>query len=390
MQGGCTCENASLLRIGTGNVEFAALFAPKPQGMTAANDWTKEMPTKGFPELQQHYAMLGAPDHVALWPHLEFPHNYNIVSREHIYAWFNRFFALGLPAERLREREIQPLTHDELSVWDAAHPAPPGGDDFERKLLRWWHDDAQAQLAKSPVDFERVARPAWRAMIGNSTTTEPPAQLVLKGKSSGGAVILWLTERGKSGLTNFEGAPIPEVQRALDADATVIGVDLFEQGGELATNRVSKNPREVPAYTYGYNHPLFAQRVHDVLWLLQKSGTRPTVIVALDSTAPIAAAALALLDPGTIKAAVLDTHGFRFSALTDWRDASFHPAAAKYGDLPGLIALAAPRAIYLIGENAAPSLVADAYQDSPARFKLAAPGAPVSAAIDWLVKTVPR
>jgi dienelactone hydrolase len=31
MQGGCTCENACYLRIGTGNVEFAALFAPKPR-----------------------------------------------------------------------------------------------------------------------------------------------------------------------------------------------------------------------------------------------------------------------------------------------------------------------------------------------------------------------
>jgi dienelactone hydrolase len=33
MQGGCTCENASLLRVNTGNVEFAALAAPRPQGM---------------------------------------------------------------------------------------------------------------------------------------------------------------------------------------------------------------------------------------------------------------------------------------------------------------------------------------------------------------------
>ncbi len=46
MQGGCTCENACLLRVGTGNVEFAALFAPKPQGMTTANDWTREMATR--------------------------------------------------------------------------------------------------------------------------------------------------------------------------------------------------------------------------------------------------------------------------------------------------------------------------------------------------------
>ena len=50
MQGGCTCENASGLRIHAGNVEIAALVAPKPLGMTGANDdWTVEMTTKGFP-----------------------------------------------------------------------------------------------------------------------------------------------------------------------------------------------------------------------------------------------------------------------------------------------------------------------------------------------------
>ena len=45
MQGGCVCENCSLLRVDTGNVEIAGLFAPKPQAMSAANDWTKEMMT---------------------------------------------------------------------------------------------------------------------------------------------------------------------------------------------------------------------------------------------------------------------------------------------------------------------------------------------------------
>ena len=60
MQGGCVCENASHLRVGTGNVELAALFAPKPLGLTAADDWTKELAAKGFPELKRLYAMLGA------------------------------------------------------------------------------------------------------------------------------------------------------------------------------------------------------------------------------------------------------------------------------------------------------------------------------------------
>ncbi|RPH48233.1 MAG: acetylxylan esterase, partial [Planctomycetota bacterium] len=81
MQGGCTCENACGLRIGTGNVELTALFAPKPQGMTAANDWTKEMMTKGFPELEKLYALLGAKSAVKCVPHLHFPHNYNYVTR---------------------------------------------------------------------------------------------------------------------------------------------------------------------------------------------------------------------------------------------------------------------------------------------------------------------
>src|SRR6478672_2082334 len=77
MQGGCTCENASLLRVNTGNVEFAATFALKPQGMTTANDWTKEMSTKGFPELQQLYKLMGAPGNVSLARGEQFPHNYN-------------------------------------------------------------------------------------------------------------------------------------------------------------------------------------------------------------------------------------------------------------------------------------------------------------------------
>src|SRR5205085_11400155 len=40
MQGGCICENASYLRIGTTNIEIAGLTAPRPLGMSGANEWT--------------------------------------------------------------------------------------------------------------------------------------------------------------------------------------------------------------------------------------------------------------------------------------------------------------------------------------------------------------
>src|SRR5437773_2078063 len=159
MQGGCTCENASLLRVNTGNIEFAGLFAPKPQGMTCANDWTKEMSTKGFPELKELYTLLGAPDNVMLKRGEHFPHNYNAVSRSAFYGWLNRHFKLGFK-EPIVERDYQRLTRDELTVWDGQHPAPKAADpDFERRLLEWFHQDAQRQLAdaaKSPERFREV------------------------------------------------------------------------------------------------------------------------------------------------------------------------------------------------------------------------------------------
>src|SRR5262249_38767403 len=52
MQGGCICENCSHLRVGAGNIDLAGLFAPKPLAMSGANDWTKEIETKGLPELK--------------------------------------------------------------------------------------------------------------------------------------------------------------------------------------------------------------------------------------------------------------------------------------------------------------------------------------------------
>src|SRR3954464_12086247 len=137
MQGGCTCENASLLRVNTGNVEFAGLFAPKPQGMTTADDWTRELSTKGFPELKQLYATLGAPEDVMLQRGEHFPHNYNAVSRSAFYTWLNRHFKLGFK-EPVIEKDYELLSRDQLTVWDAQHPEPKREDaDFERKLLRW-------------------------------------------------------------------------------------------------------------------------------------------------------------------------------------------------------------------------------------------------------------
>ena len=163
-------SNSSLLRVNTGNIEFAGLFAPKPQGMTSADDWTKEMATKGFPELKKLYTLLGAPDNVSLKRGEHFGHNYNAVSRMAMYAVFNKHFHLGYK-EPIIEKDYKRLSIEEMSVWNDQHPKPAGGEDFERKLLRAWRDDAQKQLASitpGSDDFKKAYGGGVAAILGRS------------------------------------------------------------------------------------------------------------------------------------------------------------------------------------------------------------------------------
>jgi hypothetical protein len=151
MQGGCTCENASCLRVGTGNVEFAGLFAPRPLGMTAANDWTREMATKGFPELKSLYKLLGAEGNVELFPFIHFGHNYNYVSRSAFYGFLNKHFRLGLQ-QPVVEEDYQRLTKNELTVWNNEHPQPARG----RRLRA----EAAPDMAHRLAEAARGSRPA--------------------------------------------------------------------------------------------------------------------------------------------------------------------------------------------------------------------------------------
>jgi hypothetical protein len=435
MQGGCTCENASLLRVETGNIEFAALFAPKPMAMTAANDWTKEMPTKGYPELQQHWAMLGAPDNVHLTALLQFPHNYNSVSRAAMDVWFNQHLHLGLSDEQMAERDFKLLTRDEMTVWDAEHPAPEGGPTFERKLLKWWNDDAQRQILKSPQEFARIAGPAIHRIIGrplnggdgiewagrtvqelgpydlftglirNTPHHEELPAVILRPKQWNGNVVIWLDPLGKAALFREEVVN-PDAAKLLDAGACVIGVDLLEQGeflrdGQGVQVRRVPNPRESGAYTFGYNPSLFAERTRDVLTVVglldrldqipafseSAKGHPPRILLAAWGAAgPIGAAARAVAD-GAIAAAVLDSGAFRFANVNDLWSPDFLPAGAKYGDLPGLLALGAPSPLYVLGDD--PPLLRAAYAAANAPSALQIGARPDrAAALDWLKESV--
>src|SRR5262245_39683108 len=171
MQGGCVCENCSYLRVGTGNIEIAGLFAPKPLGMSGANDWTKDIETKGLPELQSLYKVLGADDKVMAKCYPQFDHNYNQVSRELMYGWMNKHLRLGL-TEPIKEKPFVPVPPRELSVYDDEHPTPKDflPVDRLRAAMSETSDKQMAAIfpkdAASLADFRKVVGPALRALVG--------------------------------------------------------------------------------------------------------------------------------------------------------------------------------------------------------------------------------
>ncbi|MBN2477060.1 MAG: acetylxylan esterase [Pirellulales bacterium] len=418
MQGGCTCENACYLRIGTSNVEFAALFAPRPLGMTAADDWTKEIASKGLPELERHYRMLGVEDLVMAKPLLQFGHNYNYVSRAVMYGWLNKHLKLGAD-EPIIEEDFQPLTREEMSVFDREHPRPPGGDDHERALLRWITEDSRTQMAAlAPTDGESLA--AYRRVVGGAvdvmigrglpgpgsvkvsdrlkpnrregglvtallsdaqTGAELPVLCLVpeEGQPLNGQIVIWIDALGKQALLDDHGQPRPAIRRLLAAGACVAGADLFGQG-EFTPNGhpLAKAPLvrdDYAGYTFGYNHPTFSRRVHDILSLVaaarsEKLKAKRVDLVGLRGAGHWVAAARAQAGEA-IDRAVIDMAGFRFARLTAIDDPDFLPGGAKYGDLPAFVALSAPCPVWLADAGSEiPKIVAAAYRAAGAAEKL--------------------
>lgn len=437
MQGGCTCENCSLLRIDTGNIELAGLFAPKPLGMTAADDWTREIATKGLPELKQLYKLLGAEANVMARPLVQFPHNYNYVSRAVMYSWMNKHLKLG-HSDPIIEEDFVPLSVAEMTVWDDAHPKPPSGDDYERRLIKQITADSEKQLAAlepkdnaSLEEYRQVVGGAVETILGHSIRDigepefdktleedrgdyiefagllrnplhgqELPVAFLLP-KNWNQRAVLWIDEAGKAGLYGADGQPRPEIKKLLAAGTSVGGIDLIGQGEFLAPgqpplkNRRVKNPREFAGYTYGYNHPLFAERVHDILALVsfaRHSEHKPQRVdlVGLDGAGPWVAAAASVAGDAIDRVAI-DTAGFRFAKLTAFDDAAFLPGIVKYGDLPALVALTAPRPLWLAGEkDHLPNIVRQAFsaagQAANASVYQGDEAGETQAAVDWLLK----
>jgi hypothetical protein len=360
--------------------------------MTAADDWTKELETKGWPDLKNLYTKLGKPDNVMATFNIHWKHNYNHVSRTTMYGFMNDHFGLGFKKPVL-ERDFQALTQQDLTVWTPEHPAPSGdntGEAHEKKMLGHWAADSDKALAGP--EGNDIRRSAWEMMIGRSApaaediTADEPAKeqrgdhLRLTGtlrhtptgeevkvhyalpKDWNGTAVVWLTD--KPGGLDAEGSVAARASEIVASGAALVVPELYLTGTSTAPRLIGKSEDpnawdHAACYTYGYNPTLLASRVHDAMTVVvsarnnAKWPVKKLILAGSDGAGPVAAAA-ALLLGDHLNAVAIDTEGFRFEKLTDQYQPMFVPGAVKYGDLPALLALCAPLPLSLAGEEGKP------------------------------------
>ena len=391
MQGGCVCENADYLRIGINNIAIAALCAPKPLAMSGADDWTIDIETKGLPELRSVYGLYGKSDLVSAKCFPQFKHNYNQVSRQLMYDWFNRHLNLGWE-EAVKEKPFDPVPPKELSVFDDAHPLPKEAKsaselrDTLRQADRKWFASLLPKDAKNVDEYRTSIGTAARIMLDQGVpdaggtecdirNTSPVGKdklekgtltrsgageqipwIKLTPKDWDGTVVAWFDGRGKSSLFDEKQQPISAVKRLLKARWAVVSADLFQTGEFVAEGRCTPRPSLVDphysGYTFGYNRPWLSQRVRDVLtvlgWIGRQDGVKRVHLAGTGTAGSWTLLARALAGD-QIARTVADLRGFGFERIHDPDDPMFLPGALKYGGIGGLAALAAPGELHVAG-----------------------------------------
>jgi hypothetical protein len=318
--------------------------------------------------------MLGHPENLTATFNVHFPHNYNHVSRTTMYGFMNEHFHLGLPSPVL-ERDFVVSSPAELTVWTAEHPRPAGehiGASHEKAVLKYWADDSDHQLA----GHDDLLRRAWQIIVGRSLTdkrdvsllsrlspanSDAPTRLTLQNEreaetvpcrlwepaTPGSAIVLWLTDAAPSeSSTAF--TPL------LAAHITVIEPELYLQGAArqplLAAQPDDAERRDwtaAAAFTFGYNPPLLARRVHDVITVVRWLKTQPAyahrkLVLAGHAGAGVTAALATTVLGSALDGAVAAPDGFRFARLDNASAPLFTPGAVKYGGVPALLRLCAP------------------------------------------------
>lgn len=269
MQGGSPCENAPNLRLGTFNVEIAAMMAPRPMLMVAATgDWTRNTPREEYPAIRHIYELYGQPENVETIQ-FDAPHNYNRASREAVYRFFAKRVLAAPDADKYAEQSFQvEKLQDMLALHNRTLPA--NALTYDGLFQEWkdfaarWNASADPAVLREQLTYSLGAEwPAELASYGAS------GQLILSRQGKGDRIPAWWTPG--------TGAPVllvdplgadaarknPAFEPLIKAHRPVLLIDAFQTGSAVAKRDRSHD------YFLTFNQTDDANRVQDILTALR-------------------------------------------------------------------------------------------------------------------------
>lgn len=340
MQGGDPCEEAPNLRVGTFNVEIAALMAPRPMLLVSStHDWTRHTPVEEYPEIQRIYGLYGAAANVRN-AHIDAEHNYNRQSREAVYSFLAQRLMGGRPAAELVDREVSlPPDEDLLAFPKSALRGEAGYDD----VFQAW------KVAGSLPVQSRVDAGAQREALGYALGAKWPAEVesqvhgnrvVLSRSGQGDRVTgYWAPGKGAPVLIVHPGGSVAALRTAAVAEMLRSGrptlvLDPFAEDSAHALKF------QFDDYFFSYNRSVYAERVQDILtaaaYLKAQAGGKLEIVGLGDAGVwCIFAAAVAPVAMGV----VADLNGFSGSD-EDFHGRFFVPGTQRAGGLTAALRLA--------------------------------------------------
>ena len=254
-QGGSPCENAPGLRVGTFNVEIAALFAPKPMLMiSTTRDWTRQTPYEEYPQVRSIYELYGRTEALE-YTQSDAEHNYDRTSRESTYTFLRRHLLGMNDGLRVRETVEPDLEPQDLLIGEALKTSATAEDVFA----------------------------VWRNLVMTEPKRGTLAQLVSVPGSLSGYPAYEVPFR------EIAGRPA-EVEIIVDPNGMEAARAWVREGPTVWLAEVFKTGNNDPPYGEGrffltFNRSVDAHRVQDILLLIAKADGRRVTLVGVGEAA---------------------------------------------------------------------------------------------------------
>jgi hypothetical protein len=245
----------------------------------------------------------------------------------------------------------------------------------------------EVELRHLETIAEEGGRHDDRYWLSRERKNEMMPALGIRDSDFDGTVIVWIHPAGRGSL-DLDGESI--LQTILGRKAAVLAVDVIGTG-DLSKYKPAVND-QYAGYTFGYNRPLLAERVHDILTAIAFAKSLPNTkrihLVGWESSGPWVVLAKALAGDAVSRCAA-DLDGFRFDSVRTNDDPMMLPGALKYGGMAAFAALCAPGDLLLHNHRGTGTgeLVPMAYRAASAekRLKRSPEKLTPSAVIEWLL-----